>query len=117
MTVTGEDIMATDDGSSAAVATAAAPVTASSDPLEIMRANACLGCHVFNGEGVQGVGPSFDGIGARVDADYIRESILDPAAGASAGFEALTTMMPPIFGNQLSAGQLEAVVQFLVSQR
>jgi hypothetical protein len=25
--------------------------------------------------------------------------------------------MPPIFGNQLTAGQLEAVVQFLVNQR
>ena len=112
VTVTGADIGASDDGSSVA----AAPATASADPLEIMRANACLGCHLFNEEGAP-MGPAFDGIGARVDADYIRESILDPAAGASEGFEAFLGAMPPIFGNQLTGSQLEAVVQFLVSQR
>ncbi len=120
VTVTGEDIMATDDGSSAAAAaptgTLAAPSTASTDPLEIMRANACFACHLFNGEGIQ-MGPTFDRMGARVDADYIRESILDPAAGASEDFEHLITMMPLTFGSQLTASQLEAVVQFLVSQR
>ena len=63
------------------------------------------------------MGPAFDGIGTRVDADYIRESILDPAAGVSEGFEAFLGAMPPIFGNQLTGSQLEAVVQFLVSQR
>jgi len=120
VTVTGADIAETDDGSSAAsaapAAAGAAPATASTDPLDIIRANACLGCHVFNGEGTQ-MGPPFDGIGARVDVDYIRESILDPAAGVSEGFEAFAGAMPPIFGSQLNAGQLEALVQFLVSQR
>ena len=114
VTVTGADIMATDDGSSAATGTSTA--TASSDPLDIMRANACLGCHLLNGEG-QDLAPPFDGIGARVDADYIRESILNPAAGTAEGFEATSTQMPPIFGNQLTASQLEALVQYLVSQR
>ena len=118
VTVTGADIMATDDGSGTAAPTAGAPATASADPLEIMRANACLVCHLFNGEGeVTQIGPPFDGIGARVDADYIRESILDPAAGTSEGFEEVSGAMPPIFGNQLTASQLEAVVQFLISQR
>ena len=111
VTVTGADIGAGDDGSSAAAA-----ATASTDPVEIMRASACLGCHLFNGEGTE-MGPAFDGMGARVDADYIRESILDPAAGASEGFEEFLGAMPPIFSDQLTAGQLEAVVQFLVSQR
>jgi len=120
--VTRDDIDATGGGPLAAAgapaggAAAAGPATASTDPLEIMRANTCFVCHVLNGEGVP-MGPEFDGIGARVAADYIRESILDPAAGASEGFENLTALMPPIFGNQLSAGQLEAVVQFLASQR
>ena len=120
VTVTGADIGAGDGGSSVAAAapgaTAAAPATASTDPVEIMRASACLGCHLFNGQGTE-MGPTFDGIGARVDADYIRESILDPGAGASEGFEVFLGAMPPIFGNQLTASQLEAVVQFLVSQR
>ena len=114
VTVTGADIGAGDGGSSVVAAAA----TASTDPVEIMRANACLVCHLFNGEGeVTQIGPPFDGIGARVDADYIRESILDPAAGTSEGFEEVVDAMPPIFGNQLTASQLEAVVQFLVSQR
>ena len=114
VTVTGADIGAGDGGSSVAAAAA----TASTDPVEIMRANACLVCHLFNGEGeVTQIGPPFDGIGARVDADYIRESILDPAAGTSEGFEEVVDAMPPIFGDQLTASQLEAVVQFLVSQR
>ena len=115
VTVTGTDIMATDDGSSAAAATGA-PATASTDPVEIMRANACLACHILAGEGTE-MGPTFDGMGARVDADYIRESILEPAAGASEGFETFLGAMPPIFGNRLTGSQLEAVVQFLVSQR
>ena len=125
VTVTGADVLATGDGSSTA-ASAGAPAatvgvaspTASADPVEIMTAFACLGCHQFDGGGVP-VGPSFDGIGARVDADYIRESILDPAADAAEGFEQYQTppMMPATFGNQLTASQLEALVQFLLSQR
>ena len=63
------------------------------------------------------MGPAFDGMGARVDADYIRVSILDPGAGAAEGFETFLGAMPPIFGDQLTASQLEAVVQFLQSQR
>ena len=122
VTVTGADINASDDGSGAgAVASTAAPATAapaiaSTDPVEIMRANTCLVCHVLGGEGTQ-MGPAFDGIGARVAADYIRESILDPGAGVSEGFEPFLGVMPPIFGDQLTASQLEAVVQFLASQR
>ena len=122
VTVTGADINATGSGGAAgalavnAGPTAAAPATASADPIEILNANACLACHEFDGGGTP-MGPAFDGIGARLDADYIRESILDPAAGASEGFETLQAVMPPIFGSQLSASQLEAVVQFLVSQR
>ncbi len=119
VTVTGSDIMATDDGSSAlasAAPTGAGPATASSDPLEILTANTCLACHEFDGGGSP-MGPAFDGIGARVDADYIRESILDPNAAVSEGFETFLGLMPAIFGDQLTGSQLEAVVQFLVSQR
>ena len=120
VTVTGSDILASDDGSGAAGAatavTAGGPATASTDPLEIMQANACLACHVFDGGGAP-MGPAFDGIGARVDADYIRESILDPLASVAEGFETFLGVMPAIFGNQLTAGQLEIIVQFLANQR
>ncbi len=110
----GEDVTATDAFGAAAVIPG--PATTSMDPLEIMRANTCLVCHLFNGEGIQ-MGPPFDRIGARVDADYIRQSILDPAAEASEGFEELTTMMPVTFGTQLTSSQLEILVEFLAGQR
>ena len=125
VTVTGADINVggggTDQDQASSEPTpapsAAAPTaTASTDPLEIMRANTCLVCHVLGGEGVP-IGPGFDGIGARVEADYIRRSILDPAAEASAGYEAFAGLMPPIFGGQLTAAQLEIIVQFLASQQ
>jgi len=121
VTVTGADIESDgeDESTGAAVSGAAAavgPTSASTDPVEIMTANACLGCHVMDGAGAP-LGPSFDGIGSRVSADYIRESILDPWAGAADGFEALIQVMPPTFGEQLSAAQLEAIVRFLADRR
>jgi len=120
VTVALEDIEATDTGSSspAGAAAGAAPAIASSDPVEIITTLGCLGCHEFDGGGFA-MGPSFNGIGARVDADYIRQSILDPGADAADGFEQYLAplAMPATFGDQLTASQLEAVVQFLVSQR
>ncbi len=120
VTVTGEDIIETGGFTSAAATSGAAASTASAtaytDPVDIMNAYGCLACHEFNGGGLA-MGPAFDGIGARVDADYIRESILDPEASASEGFEGFPGVMPSTFGNQLTGSQLEALVQFLASQR
>ncbi len=119
VTVSGADIESEGGGEStgaAQPAVAAGPTSASTDPVEIMTANACLGCHILDGTGAP-LGPSFDGIGGRVSADYIRESILDPRAGAAEGFEAFIQLMPATFGEQLSAAQLEAVVQFLANRR
>ncbi len=120
VTVTGADIEdgggAAEPAAPAAASTAATPATASLDPLEILRANTCMICHQLAGEGIA-MGPPFDGIGARLDADEIRQSILDPAAGAAEGYDAFIGLMPAIFGTQLTAAQLEAVVQFLASQQ
>ncbi len=119
VTVSGADVTEEAGGATPAATTApaaATPATASLDPVEIMRANTCLVCHQFNGEGTP-MGPPFDGMGGRVQADYIRESILNPSAGASPGFEAFIGVMPQIFGTQLTAAQLESVVQFLASQQ
>lgn len=121
VTVTGADIESEGSGESTgaavpASAAAAGPTSTSTDPVEIMTANACLACHIMDGAGAP-IGPSFDGIGGRLSADYIRESILDPRAGASEGFGALIQLMPATFGEQLSAAQLEAIVQFLTDRR
>ena len=113
VTVTGADV------ASAAEADAAAPVggplTASLDPLEVMRVNLCFGCHILDGEGIE-IGPPFDGMGSRIDADRIRRSILDPGAEAAEGFEELLGQMPPTLVDMLSARQLEVLVQFLAGQ-
>lgn len=113
--VTADDVRAAQEPSGAAAPAAAAP-TASTDPREILTANACLGCHQLGGEG-GAVGPPFTGMGARLTKDQIRAAILDPNATIAQGFEAMRGMMPPNFGQQLSAAQLEAVVNFLSTQR
>ncbi len=133
VTVTAEDLGGAEEpagtGGRASLAGAAGPAapadvgprgadatTASLDPLEILLANQCLACHQLGGEGGP-VGPPFDGIGARVDADYIRRSILEPDAEVAAGYEALAGTMPRTYGQQLTAAQLEAIVRFLSDQR
>ncbi len=113
VTVTDADIQ----GGGGAVAPApAAPVTfsATTDPMQLLTVNACIGCHGINGIEIP-IGPSFDGIGARLTADQIRRAILDPNAEVGEGF--IPGLMPPDFGAKLSAQQLEAVVQFLSGRR
>lgn len=128
VTVTAEDIQATageetstPGGTATASAQAGTPPAGgagggSTEPMEIMRANACFGCHTLGEEGME-VGPTFNGIGARRDVDYLRRSILDPNAEAAEGYEQLLGAMPPNFGETMTAGQLEAVVRFLAEQR
>jgi len=111
VTVTGSDL------ASAAPAAAAAPAASTTtDPRQLLQENACLGCHAIDGAGPP-IGPSFDGVGQRLTADGIRHAILDPAAEVSKGFEQFAGMMPTTFGQQLSAQQLEAIVQFLAARK
>ncbi len=98
-----------DDGGAAA---ADAAVT---DPVELLRTNACFACHQLGEEGVA-LGPAFETIGTR-DAEYIRRSILLPSADTAQGFETVAGTMPANFGDQLTAAQLETIVRFLSSQR
>lgn len=122
VTVTAEDIESTAAGGAGGeagggVTPAPGPAAGgSTDPMEILRANACLGCHTLGGEGTE-LGPTFDRIGSRVSEGYIRRSILDPGAEFAEGYETLAGVMPPNFGQTLTAAQLEAVVRFLAEQR
>ena len=115
VTVTGADIASAEEADASAPV-AAGPVSASADPLEIMRANLFLGCHKLGDEGVE-IGPPFDGMGSRIDGDRIRRSVLDPMAEAAEGFEHLLGAMPPNLADMLTARQLEIVVDFLSEQR
>ncbi|MBW3535725.1 MAG: c-type cytochrome [Gemmatimonadetes bacterium] len=116
VTVAGSDLSASDDGgATAAAVSTAGPATASNDPVEIMRSNLCMGCHTLGDEGVE-LGPSFDAIGAERSAEYLRRSILEPNREAPEGYEHLLGAMPATFGQQLTAGQLETLVQFLANR-
>jgi mono/diheme cytochrome c family protein len=112
VTVTGEDVAAAGAAPTAAAAGAAPAATTATDPQEIMRASACLACHKIGSEGGP-IGPDLSHIGARADAAYIRRAILDPDRELAKGFEAVKGIMPKTFGQQLTAGQLEAVVDYL----
>lgn len=94
----------------------AAAGTATTDPIALFEEFGCLACHKLGEQG-QVVGPPFDGIGARLDTESIRRSILDPAAEVTPGYEQLAGVMPRDFGRRMTAAQLEAIAQFLAQQR
>ena len=88
----------------------------SAEPLTMLRDGGCFGCHQLGEEGAT-LGPSFTHIGGRQSAAQIRASILDPDARVAAGYEDFKGMMPKGLGDQMSATQLEALVQFLVGRK
>lgn len=88
----------------------------STDPLAIIRAAGCIGCHKIAGEG-GAIGPDFDHVGGRISASLIREAILAPDARIARGYEKFKGIMPKNFGDQLTAAQLESLVQFLASRK
>jgi len=118
--VSASDIPAA-SGSAASAASAASGGAAgiangSTDPMAIIRGAGCTGCHKINGEG-GAIGPDLNHVGSRLSANLIRESILTPDAKIAKGFEKFKGIMPKTFGNQLTAAQLEALVQFLASHK
>jgi len=88
----------------------------SSDPMAIIHAAGCVGCHKTGTEGAA-VGPDLTHVGARLTAAGIREAILLPDAKVTKGFEKFAGIMPKTFGDQLSANQLEALVRFLAARK
>lgn len=73
----------------------------------------CIRCHQVNGEGGV-VGPLLDGIAGRKDANYLRESLVDPQATIAEGFPVEVSPMPP-FGVLLSPQELEDVLAYLLT--
>ena len=83
---------------------------------QVVGARGCLACHSL--DGTPRVGPSFkglwgrterfaDGTSAKVDEDYLRESVLKPGAKVVAGFP---NVMPPV---PLEERELQGIVAFL----
>ena len=74
----------------------------------------CGACHKIADEEGE-VGPDLTAIGATRDEAWLRRAILDPNADIGEGFEA--DMMPPDYGEQLYAAELEMLVQYLAEQK
>lgn len=83
--------------------------------LQVANAQGCTACHSLDGS--PGIGPTWlgmygrtvrlaDGTTVVADADYIRESIRDPAARVVSGFQ--NVMVP--YG--LSGEEMEALLEF-----
>src|SRR6267378_3327522 len=88
----------------------------STDPMAIIRGAGCTGCHKIGSEG-GAIGPNLTHVGSRLSAALIRECILKPDTRVAKGYEKFVGIMPKMFGNQLTGAQLEALVQFLSSQK
>jgi cytochrome c oxidase subunit 2 len=72
----------------------------------------CGGCHALADAGTSGgVGPDLDETLADADEAFIRESIVDPSAEVAQGFS--DGLMPPNYGDQLTPGELDALVGYL----
>ncbi len=70
----------------------------------------CGACHKLAGEEGE-VGPDLTAIGGKRGAAFIRRAILDPNADITVGYE--PDMMPPDYGEQLYAAELELLVEYL----
>jgi cytochrome c oxidase subunit 2 len=75
-------------------------------------ATACATCHTLADAGATGtVGPDLDKFLKGKDPAFIKQSILDPNKVIAPGYQ--PDIMPPNFGDTLSAAQVEALVKYL----
>jgi len=88
-----------------------APLTA---PEQIIAKLACGACHKMPGHEGQ-IGPDLTTIGGVRDREYLRRSIIDPNAEIAEGF--LPNMMPPTYGDQLYASELEVLIEYLAGMQ
>jgi len=82
---------------------------------QVFVATGCGGCHTLKalGSDAQGtVGPDLDTALADKDAKFIETSIVDPSAYVAEGFPDGT--MPANYKEQLSPGEIQALVDFLL---
>jgi cytochrome c oxidase subunit 2 len=98
-------------------AAASAPVASGKSGEELVQQWACNTCHKFDAPD-RLVGPSLWDIGKRQDADYIRESILQPDAKIVEGFPPSVmqaTLDGTGFYQKVALQDLNAIVDYLAS--
>jgi len=82
----------------------------------------CQGCHSL--DGTAAIAPTFQGLAATprqfadgttavADENYLRESIVEPAAKVVQGYQPI---MPAQYGSQLSTEELDALIAFIQEQ-
>ncbi len=81
----------------------------------LLIANGCATCHTVNSvpQARATAGPDLTGIGAK-GADFIRESIINPGAVITEGYE--DGLMPADFAETIPEADLDTLVEFLASQ-
>jgi len=117
--VTADDIAKTAPKTAtptAAVAATGPVMSTTLDPVKLYSEKGCSGCHALDGKGPN-IGPSWDHVGSRRSAASIRKKILDPKSDTTKGYEKFAGMMPAMFGQTLTAAQLEALVTFLSKKK
>ena len=77
------------------------PLTAAAEPIDVLEAHGCLGCHSVDGS--SGAGPTLAGVAERRDDAFLRRALHDPAADVAEGYAAM-----PDLG--LSAASIDALV-------
>ncbi len=117
ITVSASDIPASTTSTTSTSSTPSAGIAGgSADPMAIIHAAGCIGCHKIGSEGAA-IGPELTHVGGRLNAAGIREAILLPDAKVTKGFEKFAGIMPKTFGDQLTAKQFEALVSFLAAHK
>ncbi len=75
---------------------------------------ACVACHTAGPVGSGKVGPNLSNIGATQTPEYLMGKVLNPASkGTVSGFPA--GVMPPTFGQQLTAKEYVDLISFLLT--
>jgi mono/diheme cytochrome c family protein len=98
----------------AATTTAEEPSGSPEAGKAVFAAQGCGNCHTFAPAGSSGtVGPDLTEALAGKDAEFVRESIVDPNAEVTSGYPA--GVMPQTYKDQLSPKQLDDLVSFLTS--
>lgn len=90
-------------------AVAPAPRAPAKDASALLAQFTCTACHKVGGQGGE-IGPDLSKIGATRDKNYLRRAILDPNAEIAKGF---APMMPPNYGEQMYAKEVEMLVDYL----
>jgi mono/diheme cytochrome c family protein len=81
------------------------------DGQRIVARMGCVGCHSTDGTAIGRIGPSWKGL-ANTDAEYLRESIVDPSAKVTRGFDQSVAGMPSYAG-VLTAAEIDAVIAYI----